>query len=351
MTKQIIKAAILGATGYGGIELLRILSRHPNVEIVAASSENSAGKKLSEVFPHVTVKHDIILSKLQDAIKVPGIDVVFTALPNGEAMVIADEVLKSGVLIDLSADFRLKDEKIHAAFYKMKHESPHLIESAAYGLPELYADEIKSARLIANPGCYPTSILLSLVPLLEAGVIEVGGIIADSKSGVSGAGRTALKTPYIYAEANETMSAYAIGTHRHTPEIEQQLSKAGAGLAVMTFTPHLTPMTRGIYSTCYCNLAGDKITNDEILEIYNDKYFNRPFVKVLDIDTLPQTKWCSGSNNAFLTARIDRRTNRVITLCTIDNLGKGMSGQAVQNMNIVFGLPEDTGLFDIAIYP
>jgi len=351
MSKKQIKAAILGATGYGGIELLRILSKHQNVEIVAASSENSAGKKLSSVYPHLTLCHDIKLKKMEDVIAVDDLDVVFCALPNGQAMTVAERVLKNSVLIDLSADFRLKDIKTHASFYKMVHDSPHLVGDAVYGIPELYRDEIKSARLIANPGCYPTSILLALVPLLEAGSIEIEGIVVDSKSGVSGAGRTALKTPYLYAESNETLSAYAIGTHRHTPEIEQQLSIVGAGQAVITFTPHLTPMTRGIFSTCYAKLVDEKTTNNDLLEIYNDKYFECSFIKVLDIETLPQTKWAQGSNNAFITARIDRRAGRVITLSTIDNLGKGMSGQAVQNMNIIFDLPEDTGLFNLAMYP
>jgi len=266
-------------------------------------------------------------------------------------MRLAPDILQHGAaVIDLSADFRLTDVQLHAEFYKITHTSPELLPRAVYGLPELYREQVQQARLIANPGCFPTSVLLALAPLLRAGVIETQGIVIDSKSGVSGAGRTALKTPFLYAEANEDVCAYGVGTHRHTPEIEQQLTAEGAGDCVVTFTPHLIPMTRGIFSTTYSTPCG-QISTAEILQLYREIYAGSPFVTVLDEHTLPHTKWCYGSNRAFLTARADARTGRVITLSAIDNLGKGMAAQAVQNMNVLCGLPEEIGLNVPALYP
>jgi N-acetyl-gamma-glutamyl-phosphate reductase len=326
------------------------LSIHPAVQIVAASSESSAGQPVRKVFPHVPLP-ELTLLPAAEARNSGDPQVVFCALPNGQAMHLAPPLLERGVtVIDLSADFRLKDVETFRKFYQLEHRSPELLPTAVYGLPELYREEIRGARLIANPGCYPTSALLALAPLLRAGVISAQGIVVDSKSGVSGAGRTALQTPYLYAEANEDFSAYKIGTHRHTPEIEQQLSGAGAGEAIITFTPHLAPMTRGIFTTAYAQLTGDADTA-ALLAIYRDVYRDADFVTVLDGDTLPHTKWCSGSNRAFVTARVDARTGRAIVLATIDNLGKGMSGQAVQNMNIALGLPETLGLLTQACYP
>ncbi|HEY3377244.1 MAG TPA: N-acetyl-gamma-glutamyl-phosphate reductase [Armatimonadota bacterium] len=349
-TPSPIRVAILGATGYGGIELLRWLSGHPSVEIVAASSESSAGKPLATVYPHLAALN-LTLLPAAEARFAGDPQVVFCALPNGQAMHLAPALLARGVaVIDLSADFRLRDAATYTAFYKMEHASPALIPQAVYGLPELYRDDIRQARLIANPGCFPTTALLATVPLLRAGVISPHGMIVDSKSGVSGAGRTALKTPYLYAEANEDVSAYGIGTHRHTPEMEQQMTAAGAGDSVITFTPHLVPMTRGIFTATYSTLTRECTTAD-LLAIYREAYADSPFVQVLDAETLPHTKWCYGSNRAVVTARVDARTGRALTLSAIDNLGKGMSGQAVQNMNLLCGLPESLGLDRPAIYP
>ncbi|MHB9133437.1 MAG: N-acetyl-gamma-glutamyl-phosphate reductase [Armatimonadota bacterium] len=345
-----IRVAVLGATGYGGVELLRWLTAHPAVRIVAVSSESSAGKPLTSVYPHLAGL-DLPLLPAAEARFSGDPQVIFCALPNGQAMHLAPELLERGAaVIDLSADFRLQDADTYTCFYKMPHASAHLLPQAVYGIPELYRDAIRQTKLIANPGCYPTSALLALVPLLRAELIRAAGIIVDSKSGVSGAGRTALKTPFLYAEANEDFCAYNVNAHRHIPEIEQQLSGAGAGEAVITFTPHLVPMTRGIHTTAYAQLAGSCTTADA-LAVYREAYADSPFVVVLDEETLPHTKWCSGTNRAFVTARVDARTGRLTALATIDNLGKGMAGQAIQNMNIVCGLPETMGLEQQAFYP
>ena len=345
-----IRVAVLGATGYGGIELLRWLSGHPAVEVVAVSSESSAGKPLAALYPHLA-DCPLTLLPAAEARFAGDPQVVFCATPNGEAMRLAPKILQRGAaVIDLSADFRLTDVRVHSEVYQMAHTAADLLPQAVYGLPELYRERVRQARLIANPGCFPTSVLLALAPLLRAGVIDARGIIIDSKSGVSGVGRTALQTSNHFPEANEDVCAYKVGTHRHTPEIEQQLTTEGAGEMVVTFTPHLIPMTRGIFSTCYATLRRECTTAD-VLRVYHTMYAASPFVTVLDEQTLPHTKWCYGSNRAFLTARVDARTGRVITLSAIDNLGKGMAGQAVQNMNILCGLPEELGLNAPAIYP
>lgn len=346
-----MRVAILGATGYGGVELLRWLSGHPGVQVVAVSSEASAGQPLTRVFPHLAGLALPLLPAVE-ACQTGDPQVVFCALPNGQAMHLAPPLLERGVaVIDLSADFRLRDVGVYASFYGLTHVAADWLPRAAYGLPELFRDDIVNARLVANPGCYPTSALLALVPLLRAGLIQAQGIIVDSKSGVSGAGRTARETPYLYAEANEDVGAYKIGTHRHTPEIEQQLAiGCGGAVKAITFTPHLVPLTRGIFTAAYATLARDCSTAD-LLAAYAETYADSPFVTVLDADTLPHTKWCAGSNRAFVTARVDARTGRIVALAAIDNLGKGMSGQAVQNMNLMFGLPEAMGLDRPALYP
>lgn len=346
-----VRVAIIAATGYGGIELLRWLIPHPAVEIVAvASSDASVGKSVADIYPHLSGL-DLTLQPASEACCAGDAQVVFFATPNGQAMQLASQVLQRGAaVIDLSADFRIKDVSVWEHYYQMSHAAPALLAQAVYGIPELYRDQLQGATLIANPGCYPTSALLALVPLLRAGVINPQGIIVDSKSGVSGAGRTALKTPYLYAEANEDVSAYNFGTHRHIPEMEQQLTGAGAGDACITFAPHLVPITRGIFTATYSTVLRP-CTTEELIDIYRQAYKGSPFVKVLDSETLPHTKWCYGSNRAFVTARFDARTGRIATFSSIDNLGKGMSGQAVQNMNVICGLPETLGLEHPAVYP
>jgi N-acetyl-gamma-glutamyl-phosphate reductase len=345
-----IRVAVIAATGYGGIELLRWLTAHPAVQIVAVSSEQSAGQPLTAVYPHLSGL-EMTLLPAEEARFHGDPHVVFFATPNGTAMKLAPAVLARGAkVVDLSADFRLKDPAVFAQHYALEHTATDWLARAVYGLPELHAEAIRGAALIANPGCYPTSVLLALVPLLRAGLVTPQGIIIDSKSGVSGAGRTALQTPFLYAEANEDVSAYKVGSHRHQPEIEQQLTATEQGEAIIAFTPHLIPMTRGIFTTAYAPLAAS-CTTAEVLAVYRAAYAGSPFVTVLDEKTLPHTKWCYGSNRAFITARVDARTGRVVALAAIDNLGKGMAGQAVQNMNLLCGLDEATGLDRPAIYP
>ena len=350
MTKHTpLRVAILGATGYGGMELLRYLRTHPAAQVVAVSSEASAGQPLAAVAPHLagyalTLQHAAEVAARED------LDVVFCALPNGQAMHLAPGLLARGcAVIDLSADFRLNDPAVYQSFYGLDHAATQLLP-AAYGIPELYREQIAAARLVANPGCFPTSALLGLVPLLRAGVIEPAGLVVDSKSGISGAGRTALKTPYLYAEANEDVCAYNIGIHRHTPEMEQQLGGAAGGAVAITFVPHLIPMTRGIFTAAYATLRQPCAAAD-LLAVYREAFAGSPSVQVLGEEILPHTKWCTGSNRAFLTARVDARTGRAIVCAVIDNLGKGMAGQAVQNMNLLCGLPESTGLESPAMYP
>lgn len=329
---------------------MRWLTAHPAVQIVAVSSESSAGQPLEKIYPHLTGLA-LTLQPAAEARFSGDPQVVFSALPNGNAMQLAPELLQRGVaFIDCSADYRLKNVATFEQFYQLKHTSAELLPQAAYGLPELFRDDILRTRLVANPGCFPTSALLTLVPLLRAGLISPQGIIVDSKSGISGAGRTALKTPYLYAEANEDVCAYNVGKHRHTPEMEQQLTAAGVGEVVITFTPHLVPITRGIFTAAYATLA-KSCTTAEALAVYREAYAESPFVKVMDEETIPHTKWCAGSNRAFITARVDARTGRMVALSAIDNLGKGYAGQAVQNMNLLCGLPEALGLMTPAVYP
>lgn len=349
-TETPIRVAVLGATGYGGMELLRWLSVHPAVEVVAASSEASAGQTLRSVMPQLA-NLELTLQPAAEACSSGDSQVVFCALPNGQAMRLAPALLKRGAaVIDCSADFRLKDAAVYADVYKIEHSAPGLLAQAVYGLPELYREAILRTRLVANPGCYPTSALLALVPLLRAGLIAPRGIIVDSKSGVSGAGRTALKTNFLFAEVNEDVCAYGVLNHRHAPEMEQQLSAVGAGDVALTFTPHLIPITRGIFTTAYAEMSTACSTAD-LLDTYRAAYADSPFVVVCDAETIPHTKWCAGSNRAFVTARVDARTGRVIALAALDNLGKGFASQAVQNMNLLCGLPESLGLGMTAVFP
>ena len=349
-TSNKVRVAILGATGYGGMELLRYLHTHPAATVVAVSSEASAGQPLATAMPHLAGM-ELTLQTAAEVAAREDIQVAFCALPNGQAMKVAPALLARGcAVIDLSADFRLRDLAVFTRFYQLEHAAPELLPTVAYGIPELYRERIAAARLVANPGCFPTSALLALVPLLRAGLIEARGIIVDSKTGVSGAGRTALKTPYLLAEANEDVAAYNVGAHRHTPEMEQQLTEAHGADVAITFIPHLIPMTRGIYTTAYAEVRRN-CTTAELLAAYRQTYAESPFVHVLDENTLPHTKWCAGSNRAFVTARVDARTGRVVALSVIDNLGKGMAGQAVQNMNLLCGFPQTYGLASLAVYP
>ncbi|AEF93159.1 N-acetyl-gamma-glutamyl-phosphate reductase [Desulfotomaculum nigrificans CO-1-SRB] len=345
-----IKVGIIGATGYAGAELVRLLSRHPQVEFGALTSQSYAGKLIWEVFPHLYGLVDDRLEELNLPELVANCDVIFTALPHGHAMPVAEAVWQQGKrLIDLGADFRLKDAAIYQSWYKTEHTAVDLLASAVYGLPELYRRQIKDSRIIANPGCYPTSAILGLAPLLTNRLINPESVIIDAKSGVSGAGRgLSLKTHF--SETTGNFQAYGVATHRHTPEIEQELSMLAGVPLTVSFTPHLTPMVRGILSTMYAKLNQD-MTTGEVLAIYRRFYEGERFVRVLPEGMLPSTKAVAGSNCCDIAVTVDTRTKRVIVLSAIDNLIKGAAGQAVQNLNVMLGLPEDTGLDFAGMYP
>ena len=345
-----IKVSIIGATGYTGAELVRILSRHPEVELVSLTSRSYAGMSLREIYPHLhkyshLVCEEINIQKLMDTS-----DVIFIALPHGHAMPAALEAARRGKkVVDLGADFRFTDYRVYEKWYKVEHEAKKLLSDAVYGLPEVNREKIKGARLVANPGCYPTSAVLALAPLLKNKLIDTGSIVIDSKSGVSGAGR-GLSLGTHFCEVNENFKAYSVAAHRHTPEIEQELSKIAGEEITVTFTPHLLPITRGILSTVYAKPLS-AVGKDEVRKLYLDFYKDEFFVRVLADGVFPQTKWVSGTNHCDIGVTVDSRTGRIIIISAIDNLVKGASGQAVQNMNIICGLPEDTALAGPGLYP
>ncbi len=340
-----MKVGILGATGYTGQELCRILQQHPEAEIQYLGSSSSAGKNISEIYPHWHGSQHVLAAE-----EVPELDVLFVALPHGFAAERAASILQKGIkIIDLGADFRLKDYQEYELWYKTKHANPELLGQAVYGLPEFYRSEIKDSSLIANPGCYPTASLLALIPLLRKGLLRQDSIIIDAKSGVSGAGRGITQAIH-FSEVNENFKAYGVGEHRHTPEIEQQLSLACQEKVIINFTPHLVPMTRGILVTAYAQVQKG-IEENDIKDGFDEAYQGEPFVHCLPQGTWPQTKFSYGSNHAFLQYKFDRRTNRIVIVSVIDNLVKGASGQAVQNMNILFGFPETMGLETRGLWP
>lgn len=339
-----IKVGIIGATGYAGNELVRILVNHPEVEIKWLGSKSYDGEKYSDIYRNTfEIIDGICTAKTLEEIS-EDVDVIFTATPQGYlAGFLTDKVLENAKIIDLSADFRLKDVDIYEEWYKIDHKRPDLIDEAVYGLCEINRDKITpETRIIANPGCYTTTSILTLYPMVKEGVIDPNTIIIDAKSGTTGAGRKAV-TANLFCEVNESMKAYGVGTHRHTPEIEEQLGYA-CGLDIkLIFTPHLVPMNRGIIATCYANLSKD-ISEEEIRDIYNKYYKDEKFVRVLDKGVVPETRFTKGSNYVDVNFFIEKRTNRLIMIGTLDNIVKGAAGQAVQNMNILFGLKEDTGL-------
>lgn len=347
-----IKVGIAGATGYGGVELLRLLGNHPEAEVILAGTESYVGQELAAVYPHLAGRVKLTGREATPEALAAECDVVFTALPHGVPMKLAPAVLAAGKkLIDLGADFRLRDTSAFETWYKHKHEAMELQKQAVYGLPELYRSVIKEASLVGNPGCYPTSCALAAAPLLKHGLVETKGIIFDSKSGVSGAGR-GVNLGVHFAEVNENFKAYNIaGGHRHTPEIEQTLGDLAGTPVVVSFTPHLVPMTRGILTTAYFQLKNEA-TTDSLLGIFREFYQDEPFVRVRPAGDLPQTKQVWGSNYCDIGLQVDKRTGRVLVIAVIDNLVKGAAGQAIQNMNILFGLPETTGLLAAApVYP
>ena len=344
-----IRAAIVGGSGYTGVELLRILRLHPEVSVTAVTSRQYSGMKVTDLFPSLHAFQDLEFITPDTSKVAERADVVFTAVPHQTAMSIVPDYLKAGCkVVDLSADFRIRERDVYENWYQ-EHSAADLLEEAVYGLPEIYGSSVATARLVANPGCYPTSTILPLYPLLKEGFVSPDGIIVDSKSGTSGAGRGA-SVATIYCEVNESFKAYKVGEHRHTPEIEQELSAASGKATVINFTPHLVPMNRGILTTSY-SLATKSCTTSQLLEVLNGFYAGSVFVNVLAEGKFPSVSGVRGSNYCDIGIRYDDRTGRVIAVSAIDNLVKGASGQAVQNMNIMFGISEDTGLQMPALYP
>lgn len=345
-----IKAGIIGSTGYAGQELVRLLMQHPDVEIVWYGSRSYIDQQYADVFQNMFQIVDAkCMDDNMDALA-DAADVIFTATPQGLcASLVNEDVLNKVKIIDLSADFRIKDVEVYEKWYGIKHKSPFYIKEAVYGLCEINREDIKGARLIANPGCYTTCSILTAYPLAKEGLIDMSTLIIDAKSGTSGAGRGA-KLPNLYCEVNENIKAYGVATHRHTPEIEEQLGYAAGEKVVLNFTPHLVPMNRGILATEYAKLT-KKVTYEEVKAIYDKYYADEKFVRVLEKDQCPETKWVEGSNYVDIGFKIDERTGRIIMMGAIDNLVKGAAGQAVQNMNLLFGLPESEGLELVPMFP
>ena len=350
-----VKVGIIGATGYAGNELVRLLMGHKDVEIKWYGSRSYIDKKYAEVYQNMfeIVEDNCLDDNMEELAS--KVDVIFTATPQGFlAGVLTEEILSRVKIIDLSADFRIKDVKTYEKWYKIEHKSPQFIEEAVYGLCELNRDKVKGARLIANPGCYTTCSILTAYPLVKEGLIDPDTLIIDAKSGTSGAGRGA-KLPNLFCEVNENMKAYGVTNHRHTPEIEEQLGYAAGKEIMVNFTPHLVPMNRGILATEYAALNkkadGTLPTYGEVKAIYDKYYKNEKFVRVLEKDVCPETKWVEGSNYVDVNFKIDERTGRIVMMGALDNLVKGAAGQAVQNMNLLFGFDEAEGLNLVPMFP
>lgn len=347
-----IKVGIIGATGYAGNELVRLLLGHKDAEIVWLGSRSYIDQNYSDVYRNMFKLVDAKCMDDNMEQLANEVDVIFTATPQGLcASLVNDEILSKTKIIDLSADFRLKDVNVYEQWYKLEHKAPQYIDEAVYGLCEINRDKVsKDTRIIANPGCYTTTSILTLYPMVKEGIINPDTIIIDAKSGTSGAGRGA-KVANLFCEVNESMKAYGVGTHRHTPEIEEQLGYAcGRDDLKLIFTPHLVPMNRGILVTAYANLAKDVIYED--VKAAYDKYYDKEyFVRVLPKDVCPETRWVEGSNFVDIGFKIEPRTNRLIMMGALDNLVKGAAGQAVQNMNLLFGLPENEGLQLAPMFP
>ncbi|MGE5422674.1 MAG: N-acetyl-gamma-glutamyl-phosphate reductase [Ignavibacteriales bacterium] len=344
-----VKVGIIG-DGYTVADLMRIFAIHDHVDVKAITSTDNIGRRLTDVYPHLTGLSDIVLEATEPKRLVGKVDAVFLALPHGLSVPLVAELTEAGIkCVDLGADFRLRDPLIYKKYYHLEHERPDVLKQAVYGLPEIYRAEIIQTPVVANPGCYPTSAILPLAPLLKAGVISTIGIIVDSKSGVSGAGKGLSQNTH-FCEVNEGLKAYGVGTHRHGPEIEQELSRAADTPIKITFTPHLIPMNRGILTTAYANLAEEVGTN-EVRRALEEVYAGERFVKVLPEGVFPQTKWVYGSNYVHIGIHVDPETGRVILVSALDNITKGASGQAVQNFNLMFGLDEAEALKAPGIFP
>lgn len=348
-SSETVRVGVLGASGYTGEEVVRLLSLHPTFKITAMTGDRQAGKEFSEVFPHLRTATDVPrLTKIDD-VDWAGVDAVFCCLPHATTQAVVAGLPGHIKVVDLSADFRLRDPAVYAEWYGGEHKAVELQREVAYGLTELHREAVKDARVVANPGCYPTSVQLPLVPLLEAGLILPDDIIIDAKSGISGAGRSA-KVNLLYAEATEGINAYGVGRHRHMPEIEQGLSDAAGEPVKVSFTPHLMPMTRGMESDCYVRLA-EGIDADDLRAELARRYADEPFVHVLPEGAVPHTHHVRGTNFNQIAVFKDRLPGRAVVVSVIDNLVKGASGQAVQNLNLMFGLPETTALMQQALFP
>ncbi|MFJ3051844.1 N-acetyl-gamma-glutamyl-phosphate reductase [Pseudomonas nitroreducens] len=343
-----IKVGIVGGTGYTGVELLRLLAQHPQARVEVITSRSEEGVKVADMYPNLRGHYDGLAFSVPDVKRLGECDVVFFATPHGVAHALAGELLATGTrVIDLSADFRLQDAEEWAKWYGQPHGAPDLLPEAVYGLPEVNREAIKSARLIAVPGCYPTATQLGFIPLLENGLADASQLIADCKSGVSGAGRGA-KVGSLFCEAGESMMAYSVKGHRHLPEISQGLRRAAKGDVGLTFVPHLTPMIRGIHATLYARVADRGV---DLQKLYEERYANEPFVDVMPAGSHPETRSVRGANVCRIAVHRPQGGDLVVILSVIDNLVKGASGQAIQNMNILFGLDEHLGLSNVALLP
>jgi N-acetyl-gamma-glutamyl-phosphate reductase len=345
-----IRAGIVGGTGYTGVELLRLLAQHPDVELKAITSRKEAGTPVARMFPSLRRRVELAFSE-PGARTLQGCDVVFFATPNGVAMTEARAILDAGArVVDLSADFRIKDVAEWERWYKTKHAAPELVREAVYGLPEMNREQVRRARLVANPGCYPTSVQLGFLPLVEAGVVDLDHLIADAKSGVSGAGRKA-ELPLSFSEASDNFAAYNVPGHRHWPEIRQGLAQAAKREVGLVFTAHLTPLIRGIHATLYARVTKDL----DFQQLFEKRYAREPFVDVMPAGSHPDTRSVRAANTCRIAVhrppQSTKRSDTLVVLSVIDNLVKGASGQAVQNMNLMFGLPEAAGLEQIAVVP
>ena len=347
---KILKVAVLGGSGYAGGELLRLLHLHRNVQVSIVTSEKWAGSPVSSAFPHLSSYERHVFEPLAAEGAEERAELFFLALPHKTAKAAAARLMKAGKhVVDLSADFRLRDPAVYEEWYATEHTERSLLKRAVYGLPELYRDRIRKARLVANPGCYPTSAILALMPAIREGLIRDEGIVIDSKSGVSGAGRS-LQLPFLASEVNEGVRAYGLATHRHTPEIEQEVSSLFGRTTVVDFTPHLIPMDRGILTTAYLRLAR-AVTAEKVHEAYSRIYSREPFVQVLPLGEYPLTKNVRGSNFCHVGVQVNRRTGTLLVVSAIDNLVKGAAGQAVHNMNLMMGFEETEGISGMGVFP
>lgn len=354
MSQSLIRAGLVGVTGYTGMELARLLAQHPNIRLTVATSRTEAGKRLGDIYPFLNnlPGSEVMLVEPEPDLIAKACDIAFLAVPHGAASEMAAALVERGLkVVDLSADFRLKDVAVYNKWYNTEHSRPELLPEAVYGLPERYADAIARARLVANPGCYPTSIILGLTPALRHGLISTEGLIMDSKSGTTGAGRKAA-VPSLFCEVADTFRAYGLGKHRHTPEIEQELAAIAGHSFAVSFNPHLVPMNRGILSTIYATLARP-VTQEEAQKAYEDVWQTgkTPWVRVLPKGQLPETRHVRGTMFCDMSVLVDPRTNRLIVVSVIDNVCRGASGQAVANANLMMGLPVETGLMLAPLMP